>query len=46
MTRANPDVRSGASQRARSLEDGFNDDTQNVGDWQEFWGQKSGKVAA
>jgi hypothetical protein len=46
MTRSNPDVRSGASQQARSGGDAFYDDTQNVGDWQIFWGQKSGKVAA
>jgi len=45
MTRANPDVRSGASQRARSSGDSFYDYTQNVGDWEIFWGKKRGKAA-
>lgn len=45
MTRSNPDVRSGASQRARSAGDSFYDYTQNVADWQIFWGQQKGAAA-
>jgi hypothetical protein len=45
MTRANPDVRSGASQKVRSAGDTFYDDTQNVPDWDIFWGQQKGKAA-
>lgn len=45
ITRSNPDTRSDDSQRKRSATDNFFQDVAVVGDWEQFWGKKSGKVA-
>jgi hypothetical protein len=44
LTRSNPDTRSDASQRLRSSTDNFFQDAAVVGDWDFFWGKKSGKL--
>lgn len=44
LTRTNSDTRSDASQRLRSATDNFFQDAAVVGDWEFFWGKKSGKV--
>lgn len=46
MTRSNSDTRSDASQKLRSATDNFYQDTTVVGEWEVFWGQKSGKTPA
>lgn len=43
-TRANPDVRSHESQIAKFEGDAFYKDTSVVGEWEFFWGSKSGKL--
>ncbi|MHC5307500.1 hypothetical protein [Bartonella sp. LJL80] len=45
VSRFNPDTRSNESQKRRSSNDGFFEDTSTVGEWELFWGQTSGKVA-
>jgi hypothetical protein len=44
LARSNPDTRSDASQRLRSSTDNFFQDAAVVGDWDFFWGKKSGKL--
>lgn len=44
MTRSNPDTRSHESQLLRSPTDNFYQDTTVVGEWEFFWGKKSGKL--
>lgn len=44
MTRSNPDTRSHESQILRSPTDNFFQDAATVGDWELFWGRKSGKL--
>lgn len=46
LTRANSDTRCDASQRLRSANDNFYQDTAVCATWQVFWGQASGTVAA
>ena len=46
MLRSNPDTRSHASQRKnRSATDNFFQDASVVGEWELFWGKKSGKIS-
>jgi len=44
MTRSNPDTRSDESQKRRSAGDNFYQDTTTVGEWEFFWGGKTGKL--
>ena len=44
MTRSNSDTRSDASQRLRSANDNFYQDTAVVSDWELFWGSQKGVV--
>lgn len=44
LTRANSDTRSDASQRLRSANDNFYQDTAVVGTWQQFWGRAGGPI--
>lgn len=44
MLRSNPDTRSHESQKLRSATDNFFQDASVVGEWELFWGKKSGKV--
>lgn len=44
MIRSNPDTRSHESQILRAPGDTFFQDVGTVGDWELFWGKKSGKV--
>lgn len=46
LSRNNPDTRSHESQLLRSATDDFFRDTAAVGDWELFWGQRSGKVVS
>lgn len=46
LTRSNPDTRSHDSQRMRSATDNFYQDTTVVGEWEFFWGKKSGKLGS
>ncbi len=46
MTRSNPDTRSNDSQKLRSATDNFFQDATTVGEWELFWGTKSGKIAS
>ncbi len=43
-TRSNPDTRSHDSQVLRSSTDDFFRDATTVGDWEFFWGRKTGKI--
>jgi hypothetical protein len=45
VTRSNPDTRSHDSQVLRRAGDNFFQDTTTVGEWEFFWGRKSGKVS-
>lgn len=45
ITRSNPDTRSHESQILRSGTDNFFEDSGTVGDWEMFWGRKSGKAS-
>ncbi|MEI5682360.1 hypothetical protein G6N74_28445 [Mesorhizobium sp. CGMCC 1.15528] len=45
ITRSNPDTRSHESQKLRSATDNFYQDTAVVGEWEQFWGKSSGKIA-
>lgn len=44
MTRGNPDTRSDATQKLRSANDNFFQDTSTVGEWEVWWGSEKGKV--
>ncbi len=44
LQRSNPDMRSHESQILRSPTDNFLQDAATVGDWEHFWGRKTGKV--
>jgi len=44
MTRSNPDTRSNDSQKRRSASDNFYQDTTTVGEWEFFWGGRTGKL--
>lgn len=44
MTRSNPDTRSDATQKLRSSNDGFYEDSSTAGEWEFFWGSEKGKV--
>jgi hypothetical protein len=44
MTRSNPDTRSNDSQKCRTASDNFYQDTTTVGEWEFFWGGKTGKL--
>ncbi|MDX3929258.1 MAG: hypothetical protein QHC90_26085 [Shinella sp.] len=44
MTRSNPDTRSDESQKRRAAGDNFYQDTTTVGEWEFFWGGKTGKL--
>lgn len=46
MTRANPDTRSHESQILRAPGDDFFADAGTVGEWELFWGRKTGKLAS
>lgn len=46
FTRYNPSTRSHEDQKMRDPEDDFFVDTSTVGEWEHFWGQKSGKVGS
>jgi hypothetical protein len=46
MLRSNPDVRSDESQKRRSGTDNFYQDTATVGDREQWWGSRPGKVRA
>jgi len=45
LTKSNPDMRSHESQRARSAGDNFFRHAGVVGDWEFFWGKKSGTIS-
>ncbi|KQY20793.1 hypothetical protein [Rhizobium sp. Root483D2] len=45
MTRTNSDTRSVDSQKLRSATDDFHRDAATVGEWELFWGLKSGKIS-
>jgi len=44
LTRANPDVRSDESQRARSTGDRFFEYAEEVGEWKQWWGKAKGRL--
>ncbi len=44
MTRSNPDTRSHESQLRRSATDNFYQDSTTVGEWEFFWGGKTGRI--
>lgn len=44
MTRSNPDTRADATQKLRSSNDNFFQDTSTAGEWEVFWGSEKGKV--
>lgn len=46
FTRYNPSTRSHEDQKMRDPNDDFFVDTSTVGEWEHFWGQKSGKVGS
>jgi hypothetical protein len=46
FTRYNPSTRSHEDQKMRDANDDFFVDTSTVGEWEHFWGQKSGKVGS
>lgn len=46
FTRYNPSTRSHEDQKMRDPEDDFFVNTSTVGEWEHFWGQKSGKVGS
>ena len=44
MTRSNPDTRADATQKLRSSNDSFFQDTSTAGEWEVFWGSVKGQV--
>lgn len=44
MTRSNPDTRADATQKLRSSNDNFFQDTSTAGEWEVFWGSVKGQV--